>query len=199
MKKVLAILFVFAMVACLMAGCSDDTTTTTTANQTTTTTTAATTTTTTKATTTEPAVTYEDVLAELGIVHMETFFGLETASYVGIVSGIVDCQDYGYEGDVVKKMVQTSYVSIAGYSDADKKTLEDAMKSAFSAYEAIDCVTVTYDMGTNYFKIKVVCVDLDKPENVSALFSAGVITNDVDVISMSESDAEFIKLGYVKK
>lgn len=198
MKKVLAILFVFAVVACVMSGCGNDTTTTTTATPTTTTTTAATTTTT-KATTTEPAVTYEDVLAELGIVHMETFMGLETASYVGIVSGMVDCQDYGYEGDIVKEMVQTTYVSVAGYTDTDKKALEDAMKSAFSAYEAIDCVTVSYDMGTNYFKIRVVADDLDKSENVTALYSAGLITDSGEVISISQNDVALLQLGYVKK
>ncbi len=201
MKKLLAILFVLAMVACVMTGCGGDTTTTTTESKTTTTTTAATTTTTEADTTvtTGNTVTYEDILAELGIVHMETFVGLETASYVGIVNGIVDCQDYGYEGDIVKKLVQTSYISVEGYTEDNKKLLEDTMKSAFSAFEDIDCVTVTYDMGTRYFKVRVLCVDLDKAENVSAVTTAGLLSESTGVISMSKSDVEFINLGYVKK
>jgi len=198
MKKVLSILFVLAVIACVMSGCDGDTTTTTTAAPTTTTTTAATTTTT-SATTTVAAKTYEDVLAELGIVHMETFIGLETASYVYDLGGIIDCQDYGYENDIVKQIVQTSYVSVDGYSDADKKTLEDSMKAAFAMCDTIDCATVTYDMGTKYFKVRVACVDLDNPDNVSALVSAGLLSGSTGTISMSQSDAAFLQLGYVKK
>ena len=200
MKKVLAILFVFAMIACVMAGCGDDTTTTVT----TTTTQAATTTTTTAATTitTESAnsgASYEDYLAEAGIVHLETFLGMESASYVSVVNGIVDCQDYGYEDDVVKQMVQTMYISVVGYSDDNKTALEDSMKTAFATYEAVDCVTVTYDMGNTHFKVRVLYDELDKAENVSALYAAGLITETSTFISMSKTDSELAGLGYTKK
>lgn len=198
MKRVLAILFVFAMIACVMAGCGDSTTTTTT-----TTTQAATTTTTTAATTTTTessgGASYDDYLAEAGIVHLETFFGMETASYVAVVSGMIDCQDYGYENDVVKESVQTLYVPVTGYTDADKQTLEDSMKLAFATYEAVDCVTVTYDMGDNYFKIRIVYADLDNADNVSALYTAGLIAETSTFISMSKTDSELLATGYTKK
>lgn len=203
MKRVLAILFVLAMVACVMGGCDGDTTTaTTTAAPTTTTTTAATTTTTTSATTTAAAAeTYDGVLAALGINHSEEFVGLESSSYVGITSGIVDCQDYGYDAssDIVKKIIQTMYVSVDGYTDDQKKLLEDSMKAAFDPYKSLSCVTISYDMGTKYFKIKVVCADLDKTENVKAVCDSGLLAGDSALISMSKSDAAFIQLGYLKK
>lgn len=203
MKKVLAILFVLVMAVSLMAGCGEDTTTTTAADVTTTTTTAAATTTTTTAaattTTASNAKTYDDILAEAGIVRMANIPGYEVASFVGVVSGMIDCQDYGYKNDIVEVIVETMYVSVEGYSDDQKTTLDSSMRAAFAAYEALDFMTVEYEMGARYYKIVMTSTDLDDSDNVHALYDAGLITDDVDLISVSQSEAAFIAMGYVKK
>lgn len=202
MKKVLAILFVLVMAVSLMAGCGEDTTTTTAADTTTTTTAATTTTTTTAAATTTTASnanTYDNILAEAGIVHTANIPGLEVASFVGVVSGMIDCQDYGYKNDIVEVLVETMYVSVEGYSDDQKTALDSSMRAAFATYEALDFITVEYEMGTKYYKVTMTCADLDDSDNVHALYDAGLITGDVDLISVSQSEAEFIAMGYVKK
>lgn len=204
MKKVLAILLVFAMLTCLMAGCGGDAETTTTATQaptTTTTTKATTTTTTTSATTTTTVkVTYEDILTAYGIKHNETFSGLHTANYVTVANGYVGCRDIGYKGDRIVQMVDTEYYFVSDWSeDVKESTLEATKKSLSEKYGDIDCITVSYDMGRDLFKIRIAFDNLDNPENVSAIASVGYVSGGAQALSFSKTDSAVRNGGYIKK
>lgn len=144
---------------------------------------------------------YDEILSQAYIVHFPNIFGvgISTASFVQeIENGMIACYDYGYEGDVVKQWVETLYVPLANIDDSKESQLESAFEAQFASIEALDCCTVSYKMGTSYFTVTVTYNDLDKAENYSELYEAGINSANAK-ISMSVTESELIAQGAVKK
>jgi hypothetical protein len=119
---------------------------------------------------------YDAIFNDTYIVHFQTFFNLEMKNFaMKRDDGIICCSDYGYEDDVVKEWVETMYVPISECTDAQKLELENTMKSEFAAIDALNCCTVTYKMGTNYFTITCTYSDVDKAENYAELYNAQLL------------------------
>ncbi|MBR5774213.1 MAG: hypothetical protein IKY44_05095 [Clostridia bacterium] len=197
MKKVLAILFVLVMAASVMVGCTEDTTTTTT-----TTTAAATTTTTTAATTTTQAKeTYEEILANAGVVHLPTVKGEKTASFVSVDEDVIDVIDYGYNSDgVICEMIETTYMPFGGtYTDEYAETLDEVVKAEFTHFDSIDCATVESRYDERVYVLVIKYTDLDNLDNIRALYEADIFNEAYSYYLMADAEAEMLSTGYVKK
>ncbi len=152
------------------------------------------------ASTDTPNPAYEAVLTDACIVHFQSFFNMETASFVTVQEqGIIFCSDYGYQDDVVHQLVETMYVPISGYTDEQKAQLESTMKETYdAAVEEIGCVTVSYNMGTNYFSVTLEYKNLNLAENYGALYDAGIIDTNT-CISMTITEKQLLAEGAIKK
>ena len=142
---------------------------------------------------------YDNILAEAYIVHFNSFFNMDSANFVSkLDNGNIYCADYGYKNDVVLQLVETLYIPVDGMDDAAKTELENTAKTEFAKFEAISCCTVDYKTSNNYLTVTVKYDDLDKKENYSALYNAG-ITDSNTQISMSASEKNMLADGAIKK
>ncbi len=142
---------------------------------------------------------YNDILAEAGIVHFKSFFGLDAASFVTKYdNGNIYCADYGYQNDIVKQMFETLYVPVSGLDDAAKAELENNAKTEFAKFEAMSCCTVKYEMTNNYFIVTAEYNNLDKKENYVEMYEVG-ITEEKVPISMKLTEESVLADGAIKK
>lgn len=144
---------------------------------------------------------YDEILSQAYIVHFPNVFGVgtSTASFVSkLDDGSILCSDYGYKDDVVIQMVETLYIPVAEYTDSQKTQLESSVKSEYAKLEALNCCTVKYNMGTNYYTVTTTYSNLDKAQNYSELYQANVLSADT-WISMSATESGLIAQGAVKK
>ncbi len=143
--------------------------------------------------------TYDAIFDGTGIVHWQTFFGMNTKSFAfKNDEGNILCADYGYTDDVVKEYVETLYFPISEYTEAEKTELQNVKKSQFAAVDALNCCTVTYKMGTYYFSVTCTYTDVDKAENYSELYNAQILESNT-WISMSAMERSLLNQGFVKK
>lgn len=142
---------------------------------------------------------YDAIFDDTYIVHFQSFFNMEMESFaLKKEDGIICCADYGYEDDVVKQFVETMYIPVSEYNDAQKTDLESRMKSQFASIDALNCCSVTYRMSVNYFTITCTYTDTDKAENYDELYNAGVMQTNT-FISMSATETSLLGQGFVKK
>lgn len=143
--------------------------------------------------------TYDSILTEAYIVHFQPFFMMDTESFVlKQDDGIICCADYGYEDDVVKQWVETIYVPVSDYTDQQKAELEATMKTQFEGLDVLACCSVEFKMGTNYLTITCTYTDVDKADNYTELYNAGMLGANT-FISMSATGESLVSQGFVKK
>lgn len=142
---------------------------------------------------------YNKLLADEGIVHLPPVFGTNTASFAAKqADGSIICHDFSYKDDVIKQWAQTYYLPVSGLSAAEKAQTESAAKAQMAAYEALDCCTVSYDMGTRYFSVTATFYDVDKAANYTALYKAGLNEGNGQM-SMSATKKARLVAGYTQK
>ena len=142
---------------------------------------------------------YDAIFDDTYIVHFQTFFNMEMKNFaLKQDDGIICCADYGYEDDTVKQWVETMYIPVSEYTDAQKTELENTMKTQFATVEALNCCAVTYKMSTNYFTITCTYSDVDQASNYAELYSAGILQTNT-FISMSATETTLLGQGFVKK
>lgn len=142
---------------------------------------------------------YDRILTEAHIVHFNSFFNMDTENFVTkLENGNIYCADYGYKDDLVLQMTETLYIPVSGADEAAKTELKNTAKKEFAKFENISCCTVEYKMSANYLTVKVDYKDLDKKENFSALYYAGV-TDANTQISMAACERIKLSEGAIKK
>ncbi len=142
---------------------------------------------------------YDEIFDNTYIVHFQTFFNMEMKSFaLKQNDGIIFCADYGYKDDVVKKLVETTYIPVSGYTDTQKAELENTMKTQFSIVDALNCCAVTYKMSNNYLTVTCTYSDMDKAENYGELYNAQILQKNT-FISMSATESTLLSQGFVKK
>ena len=142
---------------------------------------------------------YDAIFDDTNIVHFQTFFGMETASFASKQAGnIICCADYGYKNDVVKQWVETLYVPVTGLSEDGKTQLETSLKTQYATFESLSCCTVEYKMGTNYLTVKFTYSNVDQAAKYNELYNAGILTTNSN-ISISATESTLLKQGFVKK
>lgn len=143
--------------------------------------------------------TYEAIFDDTYIVHFQTFFNMEMKNFaMKKDDGIIACADYGYKDDVVKQWVETVYIPVSEYTDAQKAEVETTFKTQFASIDALNCCVVTYKMSTNYFTITCTYSDVDQASNYAELYSAGILQTNT-FISMSATESTLLGQGFVKK
>lgn len=145
---------------------------------------------------------YEDIFLSRYIIDMPSlFFGLESDAFAIVTDeGIIEKLEFGYDGDVVKEMVDTIYFPFADYTDDQKAETENALKEAYAGIAAIDFCTADYQMLGDYYRITFTFKGLDNADHVQVLSDVGMIsTANVDYISMKASEEGLLSTGYVKR
>lgn len=149
---------------------------------------------------------YTSVFTDRGIYDESALagYGLSSGEFVLVdeTQGMIDKQELGYKDDTVEVFVETVYYPVSSYSSDEKTQLLDAFKSEFAVGEALDFVTITYDMDDNYLKVKILMEDMDKGKNVQAAADAGLIQiSDTGATSLSYSVSRdgLLAAGYIKK
>lgn len=149
-------------------------------------------------TTVNPA--YDAVFEGTGIVHFQTFFGMDTASFARKeANGMISCSDYGYKDDVVYKIVETVYCPVSQYTEEQKTILQNSMKTQFATYENLNCCTVEMKMGTNYLTLTCTYTDVNTKEACDELYNAGIMKIKADRVSMQMTESGLLAKGSVKK
>lgn len=142
---------------------------------------------------------YEAIFDDSYIVHFQTFFNMEMENFaMKKDDGIIACADYGYKDDVVKQWVETIYIPVSEYTDAQKAEVEATFKAQFDSIDALNCCSVTYKMSTNYFTITCTYSNVDQASNYAELYNAGVLQTNT-FISMSATETTLLGQGFVKK
>ena len=142
---------------------------------------------------------YDHVFDDTYIVHFQTFFNMDMANFaLKQDDGIICCADYGYKDDVVKQWVETIYIPVSEYTDAQKTELENTMKTQFATIDSLNCCVVAYKMGANYFTITCTYSDMDQASNYAELYDAGVLQTNT-FISMSATETTLLAQGFIKK
>lgn len=147
---------------------------------------------------------YTEIFSSRNIVDgVEGFLMLDSATFAKVDEiGMIDKLEYGYDGDVVKEMVNTIYFPISDYTEAQKNELDTTIKEEFSELENLNCCTMSYNTGNNYYVITVKFTDLDNLDNVQALQELDEITMygpSNSLISMKNTEESLLADGYVKK
>jgi len=148
---------------------------------------------------------YDAIFDETGIIHVQTFSDLDSASYVmKMEDGTVYCMDYGYKNGVIKKYVETVYFPIEPTYDAEwsKKgtQLMDQQKENFAEVESLDFAKVTYSFCGYGVMVKIEYNDMDKKENITDLYElTKKVALPTDYLSMAETEDQLIKDGFIKE
>lgn len=142
---------------------------------------------------------YGAIFDDTYIIHLQPMFNMESASFATkLDDGIICCADYGYQNDIVKQWVETIYLPVSEYTDEQKAALETAMKEEFASTDALNCCSVSYYMGNNYFSVTCSYSNVDVKENYNELYQAQLL-EDNTFISMSATETSLLSEGFVKK
>ena len=145
---------------------------------------------------------YANIFGDTGIVHSETFVGMgtETESYAKRNDyGRIECVDFAHVNGAVKQYIETVYEPCFGASEESIEAYINDCKAELAKYEKYDFITVTYDVSDEYVTVKTRYKELDKKENLKALFELGIMDVEADVMSMLASENNILKEGYIKK
>lgn len=143
---------------------------------------------------------YEAVFTRNSIVDIPSlFFMLDSAHFVSeSEEGTVEKLEFGYEGDLIKEMVNVVYLPMGAYTEEEKAGIDAAMKETFSPYEAYDFVTIDYQMGNLYYVLTLRCTDLEDMDNIKVMQEMG-FTEDDSLLSMKVTEEGLLKNGYIKR
>ncbi len=94
-------------------------------------------------------------------------------------------------GDVIKRIVQTSSISLDGLSDDDVKMVEEAIEELKGTYNAIDGVTYTSNTTDNSLT-ETFDMDISKKKTLKALI-------ENNLLPVSNKDADYLSLKATKE
>ena len=142
---------------------------------------------------------YDAVFDDTYIVHFQMFLGMETNSFaMKQADGMIACSDYGYKNDVVKEWVETVYIPVSDYTDAQKASIEATYRAEFASIDALNCCAVTYQMSASYLRITCTYSNMDQASNYGELYKAGILQANSH-ISMSATETVLLNQGFIKK
>jgi len=143
---------------------------------------------------------YDDIFNQHMIFHFpQIFIMMDRSAYAGVTEdGIVDCIEYGVEGDTICEWVETIYFPLAGVTQEEYATMQDRLHSIYDVIDAEFFASVSYEYLTTYYKMTLKITDLDNPNYVHRLTELGLLTEYIDIISMSLTEQNLLAQGYLK-
>lgn len=148
-------------------------------------------------------LTYEEIFSTYNIIDSPAFFNTKESCAFAYVDddGYIEKSEYGYEGDVIIEMVDTYYYPIGEYEKEQADSYIDFVKAEFKADEELSCCTVTYNTTSSYFIVTEKFTNVDDLDTLAELQDAGFVTSDsdVDYLSMSQTEQDYLDMGFVKK
>ncbi len=151
---------------------------------------------------------FDAVFAESSIKQVDaTFDGMKSSAFVmESDDGMVECFEFGYEGDKICAYVDTVYLDVAEYSEDERSVLDESMRSAFASVEALDSVEITYGNVGDHYVIEVSVDGLDDVEVLQEVVESGVFTltstgddSEVTFLSMKQTEDSLVAQGFIKR
>lgn len=151
---------------------------------------------------------YTKIFSDRFIVQMPPMFMTKgSASFAKVTEeGMVESIQVGYSDDVITDMVETIYIDVSTMSDSDKEAMDATLSGKYAGFESQAFLTISTNMGTNYYSFSCKMTKLDVKENLTAAIDAGLInansadsTGAIDFLSMSATESALLSGGYVKK
>ena len=146
---------------------------------------------------------YLQTFTDRGIIFVPMlFFGMDADYYVHVdEDGVVDHQQFGHKDDVVVEFVETVYVPVEGWTEAEKNSYVQAIQDTYGN-TGLDCARLeNVNVGVSYISFTLRMENLDKTENLHAVVDAGFIMMDAryDLWGMSDTEDALLAGGYIKK
>lgn len=146
---------------------------------------------------------YDKVFSDRYIVPSPGLFVTpDSDAYVRVdENGIVTHLQYGHKDDIVHVYVETVYYPAEGYQGEglDMQAQDDWIRSLYGN-TGLDFVSLTTNMGTNYYSYTLTMRDMHWESNIQAAEAAGLLSMDGGGLwSMSASEANLLAQGYIKK
>lgn len=145
---------------------------------------------------------YDEIFSEYNIEYTPTVFpGMDSACYAVVdeESGLIDCMDFGYQGDMILEMTETIYFFIDGYTDSEREILDSEMRNAYADFENLSFCSAEYDMNDQYYIIHLEFTDLNQPKNCQKLVEFDMVEEGSLLLSMESTDESLLSQGYEKK
>lgn len=148
-------------------------------------------------------LTYEEIFSTYNVIDTPAFFNTKESCAFAYADtdGYIEKSEYGYEDDVIIEMVDTYYYPIGEYEKEQADSYIDFVKAEFKADEELSCCTVTYNTTESYFIVTEKFTNVDKADTLTELQDAGFVTADYDIdyLSMSQTEQDYLDMGFVKK
>lgn len=151
---------------------------------------------------------YDAVFEGISVTKTDVSFGgMESSAFVlESEGGMVECFEFGYEGDKICAYVDTVYLDITEYDETERDDLDLAMKETFASVEAMDSVEITYAMVDDNYIITLSVDGLDDVDILQEVISAGVFAlettgddSEVTYLSMEQIESSLTAQGYIKR
>ena len=147
---------------------------------------------------------YDKIFSDRFIVHMPAFMMGDTAAFARVdADGTVQNIEWASRDDVITTMVHTLYVDISGLSEAEKQGLDSTVLGNFSEMEGLDFVTLSSNVGTNYYWVTLRAERLNEQEVLQTAIDNGIVEVDAEVegalLSMELTRAYLLEDGFVEK
>lgn len=145
---------------------------------------------------------YEKIFSDRNIIHMSAVMVGDTAAFAKVGDdGTIECLEFGYKDDIIHTMVQTIFIDISDLSEEQRQVMDETARENYSAYENLEFVTITSNIGNSYYKISCKAEGLDDEDTLQTAEDNGVVetTGSGELMSMNLTGIELRAGGYVEK
>ena len=143
---------------------------------------------------------YDDIFADNWIIQFpQLFLMLDYYAYaIAMPDGVIDCMEYGVDGNMICEWVETIYIPTEGLNAEEKAALEYDMQQTFAAADAESFCEVTTNQLNNYLTIVLKFTDLEDKANIERLAALGFADPGVDYLGIDLTEQNLLAQGYLK-
>lgn len=143
---------------------------------------------------------YDDIFTSRMIFRVDSmFFMLDYYGYaIAMPDGVIDCNEYGVNGNVIEEWVETMYFPIEGMNEEEIAVLDYNIQMSFAGVASEDFCEASYEVMNNYYKVLIRFTDLDVHANVHKLAEYGFVASGVDYLGIGVTEQNLMSQGYLK-
>lgn len=148
---------------------------------------------------------YDDVFKKHGIIRMDALFVGDSTGFVKetVEEGIryLRCLEVGYKDDVIHTVEETYYYDVSQLSESQKAIIDSNARSIYAEAEALDNITVSYNMGAALYTVNIRYEDIDELDTLQAVSAIGLLAEDTSagLLSLSKTRTDLKNQGYIER
>lgn len=146
---------------------------------------------------------YDKVFSDNGIYLYNNYFAsLDDSHFVkkDSESELIESLEFGYKDDIVQEMTDTIYYVKTDMTDSEIDAVKGVLEETCDNYRRLNFCTVESKEFSSYLKYTIKMTDMDDPDNISEIINLGIVSgNNIDYISMKETEDSLLNEGFVKR